>query len=121
MRRGGQDLLHQGDATMPRNVMRWGIGLAVAVIMTAGVGNVFGESPYSEPRLPPPNPMNVAADALILRPVGLVMIPVTGLVYAIGYPFARAAGNEQEVYQSLLGDTIDFTFHRPLGRGEPFD
>ena len=49
------------------------------------------------------------------------MIPVMGLIYGLGYPFAKAAGNEKEVYQSVLGDTIDFTFRRPLGRGEPFE
>lgn len=108
---------------MPCIPIRPGACLVLLVLLTAGigVGDACGEEPYVAPRTPPPNPMNVAADVLILRPVGLVMIPVTGLVYALGYPFARAAGNEQEVYQSLLGDTIDTTFHRPLGRGEPFD
>jgi hypothetical protein len=65
--------------------------------------------------------MNVTADVLILRPVGIIMIPVTGLIYVLGLPFALAAGNEREVYQSLLGDTIAYTFHRPLGRGKPFE
>jgi hypothetical protein len=76
---------------------------------------------YRDPQPPPPNAMNVIADTLILRPVGLIMIPVTGLIYVIGYPFSWAAGNQEETYQSLLGDTIDFTFRRPMGRGEPFD
>lgn len=102
---------------------RLGACLAIVAILTVGLspGIIYGVEQAVEPRLPPPNPMNVAADALILRPVGLVMIPITGLVYVVGYLFARAAGNEQEAYQSLLGDTIDYTFHRPLGRGEPFD
>lgn len=108
---------------MPSTAARLGVRFAVLILLSiaVGAGNASGADQSVEPRQPPPNPMNVAADALILRPVGLVMIPVTGLVYALGYPFARAAGNQQEVYQSLLGDTIDFTFRRPLGRGEPFD
>jgi hypothetical protein len=108
---------------MPTTAARlWRHLVALTLLsVVIGAGNALGADQSIEPRLPPPNPMNVAADALILRPVGLVMIPVAGLVYALGYPFARAAGNQQEVYQSLLGDTIDFTFHRPLGRGEPFD
>lgn len=96
------------------------MALLVGLIVALGAAGAFGEE-FLEPRTPPPNPVNVAADTLIMRPVGLIMIPVAGLVYAIGYPFARAAGNEPEVYRSLLGDTIDFTFRRPLGRGEPFD
>jgi hypothetical protein len=108
---------------MPYTITRLGGCLAIVAILTVGLspGIIYGVEQTVEPRLPPPNPMNVAADALILRPVGLVMIPISGLVYIIGYPFARSAGNEQEAYQSLLGDTIDYTFHRPLGRGEPFD
>jgi len=108
---------------MPRNAIRRMVRTVVclALIGTLGSGPVFAAEPYVEPRTPPPNPMNVAADVLILRPVGLIMIPLTGLIYGLGYPFAKAAGNEQEVYQSLLGDTIAYTFHRPLGRGEPFE
>lgn len=108
---------------MQRNAIRQTV-LKILVLMligTSGASHAFAEEPYVGPRTPPPNPMNVAADVLILRPVGLIMIPVTGLIYGLGYPFAKAAGNEQEVYQSLLGDTIAYTFHRPLGRGEPFE
>jgi hypothetical protein len=68
-----------------------------------------------------PNPMNVATDILILRPVGLVMIPVTALIYVIGYPFAKASGSERQAYESLVGSTIDYTFERPLGEGAPFE
>jgi len=108
---------------MKRTAIRVWAGIILLAILGSGlgVGLAFGEMPYHEPQLPPPNPMNVTADALILRPVGLIMIPVMGLVYCISYPFAKIAGNEQETYQSVLGDTIDFTFHRPMGRGEPFD
>ena len=98
-----------------------GIILITIIGSTMGVGLAFSEEPYKDPQTPPPNPMHVTADALILRPVGLIMIPVMGLVYCISYPFAKMAGNEQETYQSVLGDTIDFTFRRPMGRGEPFD
>ncbi len=79
------------------------------------------EDAYDKPIKPGPNPMNVATDILILRPVGLVMIPVTAIIYVIGYPFAAASGTQEETYQSLVGDTIDYTFERPLGEGAPFD
>ncbi len=79
------------------------------------------EEAYDRPIKPGPNPMNVATDILILRPVGLVMIPVTAIIYVIGYPFAKASGAEKEAYQSLVGDTIDYTFERPLGEGAPFE
>lgn len=82
------------------------------------------EAPVEEDDAPieqGPNPMNVATDALILRPVGLIMIPVTAIIYVISYPFSKASGNEEEAYQALVGNTIDYTFDRPLGGGAPFD
>lgn len=108
---------------MSRTAIRVCAGIMIITIMGSamGAGNVFGDENAIEPRTPPPNPMNVTADLLILRPVGLIMIPVMGLVYCLSYPFAKIAGNEQETYQSVLGDTIDFTFYRPMGRGEPFE
>jgi hypothetical protein len=114
---------NQGDDPMNRTAIRVCTGIILITILGSAMsaGHVFAEAQIIEPRTPPPNPMNVAADALILRPVGLVMIPVMGLVYCLSYPFAKMAGNEQETYQSVLGDTIDFTFYRPMGRGEPFD
>jgi len=108
---------------MNRTAIRACTGIILIAILGSGLGAglAFGDMPYNDPQTPPPNPMNVTADALILRPVGLIMIPVMGLVYCISFPFAKMAGNEQETYQSVLGDTIDFTFRRPMGRGEPFD
>jgi hypothetical protein len=83
--------------------------------------NATPEEEFDRPIRPGPNPMNVATDALILRPVGLVMIPVTAIIYVIGYPFAKASGSQEEAYQALVGDTIDYTFKRPLGEGAPFE
>ena len=79
------------------------------------------EEAHDEPIRPTPNPMNVTTDVLILRPIGLVMIPVTSIIYVISYPFTKASGSEAEAYQSLVGDTIAYTFERPLGEGVPFE
>lgn len=108
---------------MKRTAIRVWTGIILITILGSvmGAGLALGDTPYKDPQTPPPNPMNVTADLLVLRPVGLIMIPVMGLVYCLSYPFAKMAGNEQETYQSVLGDTIDFTFRRPMGRGEPFD
>ena len=101
--------------------LRAGIILVAIICVIMGAGNVFGDEQFIEPRTPPPNPMNVTADALILRPVGLVMVPVMGLVYAISYPFAKTPGNEQETFFNDTATTEIYTFHRPMGRGAPFE
>ena len=97
--------------------------LVVVLTLVLGQG-VWAQAPEEDIKGPfkaGPNPMNVATDILILRPVGLVMIPVTAIVYVIGYPFAKASGSEEEAYQSLVGNTIEYTFERPLGGGAPFE
>ena len=54
-------------------------------------------------------------DALIVRPVSLVCLGVSSLVFLIGWPFAAAGGNEAEAKQALLKDPVQYTFKRPLG------
>jgi hypothetical protein len=100
------------------------VGLATLLALVLCPGSAWAQAPAEDIEGPVeagPNPMNVATDILIMRPVGLVMIPVTALIYVIGYPFAAASDSEQEAYESLVGKTIDFTFERPLGRGAPFE
>jgi hypothetical protein len=54
-------------------------------------------------------------DALIVRPVSLVMLGVSSLVFLVGWPFAAAGGNQDEAKEKLLKDPVRFTFKRPLG------
>ena len=98
------------------------LALTLALALCPGA---WGEAPTEEiedgPIKQDPNPMNVATDVLLLRPLGLIMIPVTAIVYVIGYPFAKASGSEDEAYQATIGNTIAYTFDRPLGEGAPFE
>jgi len=54
-------------------------------------------------------------DALIVRPVSLVCLGVSSLVFLIGWPFAAAGGNQADAKQKLLKDPVEYTFKRPLG------
>jgi hypothetical protein len=54
-------------------------------------------------------------DALIVRPVSLVCLGVSSLVFLIGWPFAAAGGNQDMAKQKMLKDPVEFTFKRPLG------
>lgn len=110
---------------MKPNANAWKPVCLALVLVLALCPGAWGETPADEiddgPIKQDPNPMNVATDVLLLRPVGLIMIPVTAIVYVIGYPFAKASGSEEEAYQALLGNTIEYTFERPLGEGAPFE
>ena len=48
-------------------------------------------------------------DALIVRPVSLVCLGVSSLVFLIGWPFAAAGGNQAEAKQKLLKDPVEYT------------
>jgi hypothetical protein len=54
-------------------------------------------------------------DALIVRPVSLVCLGVSSLVFLVGWPFAAAGGNADVAKQKLLKDPVHYTFKRPLG------
>ena len=54
-------------------------------------------------------------DALIVRPVSLVCLGVSSLVFLIGWPFAAAGGNQDVAKKKLLKDPVQYTFKRPLG------
>jgi hypothetical protein len=54
-------------------------------------------------------------DALVVRPISILCLGATSLVFLVGWPFAAAGGNSAEAKQKLLKDPVDYTFKRPLG------
>lgn len=57
----------------------------------------------------------ILADALIVRPIGIVACAV-GLVGAVlTWPFAATSGSGDRVGEELLTKPFDYTFRRPLG------
>lgn len=54
-------------------------------------------------------------DALIVRPISIICLGATSLVFLVGWPFAAAGGNAEEAKQKLLKDPVNYTFKRPLG------
>lgn len=79
---------------------------AAALAIESGAHHVYVSDPSAEAMI---------GDALILRPVSLLGLGVTSLVFLVGWPFAIAGGNEEAAKQKLLHDPIQFTFERPLG------
>ena len=57
----------------------------------------------------------MAADLVILRPMGIIATAVGSIVYVISLPFSIPGGNQEEAYQKLVADPAKYTFQRPLG------
>ena len=57
----------------------------------------------------------MAADGLIVRPLGLCATIIGGAVFLVSLPFSALGGNTKPAYDHLLADPFKFTFNRPLG------
>lgn len=58
----------------------------------------------------------MAADAIVVRPVGIVATVLGSVVYVVSMPFSYFGGNHQQAYEELVDDPAEHTFRRPLGR-----
>ncbi|MDJ0781101.1 MAG: hypothetical protein QNJ22_03975 [Desulfosarcinaceae bacterium] len=57
----------------------------------------------------------MAADALVVRPLGFVATLVGSVLFVVSLPFSALGGNVEEVGQRLVIDPALFTFKRPVG------
>jgi hypothetical protein len=55
------------------------------------------------------------ADALLVRPLGIVATLAGGVVFVVSLPFSLLGKNTGEAFDRLLVDPATFTFTRPLG------
>ena len=62
-----------------------------------------------------PSADEMAIDAVLIRPIGLVTTVAGTAIYAISLPFSLLGGNEQQARENLVYEPARFTFKRPLG------
>ena len=61
------------------------------------------------------DPVAVAADALVARPVSFVATIIGGAVFVIALPVAATSGSIDSTADALVKQPAWFTFRRPLG------
>lgn len=88
---------------------------AVALALTLGCAS-FSASAES-PRDPHSGDRgaDMAVDALLVRPIGLIGSIVGAAVWIVSLPFTLPAGNPGEAAEELVGKPLAYTFKRPLG------
>jgi hypothetical protein len=59
--------------------------------------------------------LNIVADLLITRPLGLASLVVGSAVYIVSLPFAAFTQSGDKVKKTFLEDPYHYTFKRPLG------
>ena len=62
-----------------------------------------------------PSPATMAADAVLVRPLGLAATAVGAVLFVVSLPFSAVAGNVGEAGHALVVDPAKMTFDRPLG------
>lgn len=60
-------------------------------------------------------PESMAADAVIVRPLGICATALGTALWFVGLPFAAFGGNAEESFKTMVGKPAKFTFERPLG------
>jgi len=88
----------------------------MVLLLIVSLGLVpFGSVALAEDQHDEEKGLRMAADILVVRPLGIVAT-VGGTVLAIvALPFALLGGNTEEVFQCLVVKPAKFTFVRPLG------
>ncbi len=61
------------------------------------------------------DPAEVAADVLVVRPLGIAATAVGAAIFVVALPFAAIAGDVRGTANSLVGAPARFTFKRRLG------
>ena len=61
------------------------------------------------------DPGAMAADAVLVRPFGVVGTVFGAAAWIVSLPFTLPSGNAGEAGQRMIGDPAAYTFSRPLG------
>ena len=65
---------------------------------------------------PPPGIARSAYDAVVLRPLGFLLVVVGAVVLVPSYPVALLVDGDEDVWRACIADPVERTFRRPLGR-----
>jgi predicted outer membrane protein len=57
----------------------------------------------------------MAADLVLVRPLGIAATVIGTVFYVVAYPFSAMGGNTEESYQKLVVEPAKHAFKRPLG------
>jgi len=86
--------------------------LAICLLLIPMVSPVLAQNPVE---VHEKTAEGMAADLIVLRPLGIVSTVLGSVVYVVGLIFSVPGGNAAESGQFLVKEPAKFTFARPLG------
>lgn len=96
-------------------VKRMIIWLTLLAVITAPFGSAAFAESYEDQRQKELSGGLMIADALLIRPLGIVATVGGTLMFIVSLPFSALGGNTGEAFDRLMADPAGFTFTRPLG------
>jgi len=90
----------------------------VFLLIAAFVFTPFAAAGAPEDQLHESSPFNSFIDAILLRPAGLLLIPIGFCAFVISLPFSATGGNVSGAFDDLVKAPARYTFERPLGEIE---
>jgi hypothetical protein len=85
----------------------------LTTVVTA-VALLLAAAPCASAR-PHPDPAMITADAVIVRPVGAVVVVACAAVFVVALPFAAIANQVPQTADNMVGKPARAIFGRPLG------
>lgn len=86
--------------------------LAAVMVWMTLAPNVYAQAVLQEEEI---STENMVADAIIVRPLGVIATILGVGFFIISLPFSALGGNVKEAGQKLVVAPAKFTFKRPLG------
>ena len=89
--------------------------LLVYILIGTIISLPFATTAFAEENIEAPSTFNTFIDAVVLRPLGLLAIPVGFGAFIIALPFSALGGNTKTSFNQLVKAPAKYTFERPLG------
>jgi len=86
--------------------------MVVVFVITAVASSSFAQATIKEEEI---STENMVADALIVRPLGIIATILGAGLFVISLPFSALGQNVKEAGNKLVVAPAKFTFTRPLG------
>jgi uncharacterized membrane protein YfcA len=96
-------------------------GLIMVITMSFFAVPIFAQDVYKtwQPPNAEPNGEKMLWDALVMRPAGLITCVLGIGGFIVSLPFALTSQTQNQTFDSLVVEPINYTFSRPIGLLEP--
>ncbi len=86
--------------------------MAIALAVIPFTSTALAQDSSDQPKI---SADMMAADLLLVRPLGIAATLIGTVFFVVAYPFSAMGGNTESTYQKLVVEPAKHAFKRPLG------